>query len=194
MAFTKGHVPVHKGKSTTADPVMESATAAKIKGLLEGKTRDLALWTLATNSMLRVGDLISLRWDELHDDGHVITIKLLEGKTDKRRVIPLAPTVSTILRAWRATCENEYVFSGQRGRLTAAAWSRMVKFWCHAVGLEGNFSSHTARKTGVRIRYDEHGVSLATLMHMLNHTSEATTLIYMGRMQADVAEAYSHVV
>lgn len=194
MAFAHGHTPAHKGKSTTADPVMTSEVVAQIKDLLQDKPRDLALWTLATNSMLRAGDLLNIQWDDIEDDGNVMTLTLLEGKTKKRRVIPLAPPVSTLLRIWRELCASEFVFSGQRGQLTTAAWSRLIKSWCQAVGLEGNFSSHTARKTGVRIRYDEHDVSLATLMHCLNHTSESTTLIYMGRMQADVAAAYAQVV
>lgn len=194
MAFAHGHQPAHKGKCTTADPVLTSEMTSKIKDLLKNKPRDLALWTLATNSMLRAGDLVQLRWDEFEDDGEVITIKLREEKTDKRRVIPLAPTVSKLLRVWHELCDSEYVFSGQRGQLTTAAWSRLIKSWCHAIGLEGNYSSHTARKTGVRIRYDEHDVSLATIMNMLNHSSEAHSLIYMGRMQADVAAAYAAVV
>lgn len=191
MSFAKGHVPSHKGRRVTADPLKNSETVSKVKELLHDKPRDLALWVLATNSMLRAGDLVSLTWDNTIDDGERITISLQQGKTKKPTTIPLAAEASAILRRWRVLCTSPFIFSGQRGQLTIAAWSRMVKHWCHQIGLEGNFSSHTTRKTGVRVRYDEHGTKLATLMHMLSHSSEAQTLIYMGKMTEEVEEAFS---
>lgn len=190
--FKVGHVPAHKGKVTTTDPIKSSAAIAKIKEHLAGDVRGLALWTLATHSMLRSGDLVNLTWDDLHDDENGgCEIRLHEQKTGKLRVIHLPPAVCSTLFAWRALCDHRYIYSGQRGPLTTATWGRMVKDWCEQSGFEGNFAGHTTRKTGVRVRYDEHGVKLATLMHMLNHSSEATTLIYMGRMQEEVQKAYS---
>lgn len=86
------------------------------------------------------------------DDGERITLRLTEHKTGKPRTIPLNPAASSALRAWRFLCEHEHVYSGQRGALTVATWGRMVKGWCKAAGLEGNFASHTCRKTFVRER------------------------------------------
>lgn len=191
VMFVAGHTPKHKGQRTTTDPLKTGAAVAKVKTLLQGEVRDFALWVVACNSMLRAGDLVKLTWENCEDDGEHITLRLLQGKTKKPIAVPLPADVSAALRAWRAQCDSEYIYSGQRGSLTVATWGRMVKAWCHAVGYEGNFSSHTCRKTGVRVRYDEHGTSLATLMHMLSHTSEATTLIYMGKMTDEVQQAYA---
>lgn len=190
--FKTGHVPAHKGKVTTTDPIKTGDKVAKIKAHLANDVRGLALWTLATHSMLRSSDLVKLKWEDLHEgeDGGC-EIRIHEKKTGKIRTIALPKAVCAVLFAWRAECEHPNIYSGQRGALTTATWGRMVKDWCTAAGFEGNFSGHTARKTGVRVRYDEHGVKLATLMHMLNHSSEATTLIYMGRMQEEVKQAYS---
>lgn len=192
--FVVGHTPKHKGQRTTTDPLKTSAAVAKVKSLLQGKVRDYALWAVACNSMLRAGDLVKLTWENCEDDGDRITLRLLQGKTKKPIAVPLPSDVSAALRAWRAQCESEHIYSGQRGPLTVASWGRMVKAWCREVGFDGNFSSHTCRKTGVRVRYDEHGTSLATLMHMLSHTSEATTLIYMGKMTDEVERAYAATV
>ena len=57
MAFKPGHVPAHTGKTIAADPIRDSETVGRVKALLAGRTRDLALFTLAVNSMLRSGDL-----------------------------------------------------------------------------------------------------------------------------------------
>ena len=192
--FEVGHTPSHKGKTTTTDAIRDPAHVGLIKKLLKDNVRDLALWTLSLNTALRAGDLVKLTWDDTQDDGTSITLTVLEGKTKKRRVIPLNPSSSKILRAWRIECEHTHIYSGQRGAMTTATWSRMIKGWCEAVGLEGKFASHTARKTFVRLQHDVHGTSLTTLMHMLNHSTPAQTMQYMGKMEDDVAEAYTNEI
>lgn len=192
--FEAGHVPAHKGKTTTTDAIRDVAQINAIRELLGGDIRSLALWNVAINSALRAGDLVRLTWDDVTDDGKVITLVLLEGKTKKRRVVPLNEATSACLRAWRAACNDAHIYSGQRGALTTATWGRMIKGWCEAVGLQGRFASHTARKTFVRIQHDAHGTSLTTLMHMLNHATPTQTMTYMGRMADDVAQAYKNEV
>lgn len=192
--FVKGHIPAHKGKTTTTDPVKDPAVVAKIKDLLADHVRDLALWTVAINCAMRSGDLCRLKWENTEDDGVTITIRCLEGKTKKPRLVPLNEQASRVLRAWRRVCDSEYIYSGQRGALTTAAWGRMVKAWCHAVGLEGNFSGHTARKTFCRIQHDHFDTSLPVLMTLLNHSSERQTLTYLGRMDDDIREAYKNEI
>lgn len=192
--FEQGHTPKHKGKTTTTDAIRDPEKVAAIKELLKDDVRDSALWAVALNTALRAGDLVNLMWTDTHDDGNVITLTLLEGKTKKRRVIPLNAPTSSLLRAWRAECNDCYIYSGQRGQMTTAYWSRLIKGWCEAVGLEGRFASHTARKTFVRLQHDVHGTSLTTLMHMLNHATPSQTLTYMGKMTDDVAEAYNNEI
>lgn len=188
--FKSGHKPPHSGKQTTTDPIKALEVVQSIKQRLSG--RDLALWSVAVNSALRAGDLVGLAWDDTDDDGSTITLKLLEGKTKKRRVIPLNAETSGYLRSWRYSCESVYIYSGQRGQMTTASWGRMVKGWCENVGLKGNFASHTTRKTFVRIQHDHFGTKMATLMEVLNHSSERMTMKYMGRLSDDVLKAYGN--
>jgi integrase len=39
------------------------------------------------------------------------------------------------------------LFTGLRGCLTVPTVNRLVKTWCASVGLPGNYSSHSMRKT-----------------------------------------------
>jgi integrase len=190
--FQQGHTPSHKGQMTTTDPIKDLAIVQSIKQRLTG--RDLALWTVAVNSALRAGDLCNLTWDDTHDDGTTITLTLLEGKTKKRRVIPLNPETSGFLRSWRARCESVYIYSGQRGRMTTATWGRLVKAWCEETGLKGSFSGHTTRKTWARIQHETFGTSMATLMSALNHSTEKQTMTYIGKLSDDVMKAYSNAL
>lgn len=194
MMFEAGHTPSHKGKTTTVDPIKTLDGIAKVKELLKGHPRNRALFAVAVNSALRAGDLTKMKWEDAHDDGVNITLRVLEGKTKKPRQIPLNAEASQALRDWRARCECEYIYSGQRGALTTAQWGRMIKTWCKEVGLEGQFASHTARKSFVRIQHDEFKTSLTTLMVILNHSTPTQTLTYMGRMADDVTKAYGNAI
>jgi integrase len=194
MAFTHGHVPAHKGKSTTTDPIKDIVVVAQVKELLKDNVRDLALFTLAVNSAFRVGDLCNLTWDDCLDDGTTIILKVLEGKTKRPRVVPLNSTASEALRAWRRECNSPFVFSGQRGRMTTATFGRMVKDWCSKVGLQGSFAAHSTRKTWVRLQVDHFGTSLPVIMTAVGHRSEAQTLHYCGKLGDEVTKAYAHVL
>jgi integrase len=194
MMFEAGHTPSHKGKTTTVDPIKTLDGVVKVKELLKGHVRNKALFVVAVNSALRAGDLTNLKWEDAHDDGVNITLRVLEGKTKKPRTIPLNGDASQALREWRAKCDSEFIYSGQRGALTTAQWGRMIKSWCKDAGLEGQFASHTARKSFVRIQHDEFNTSLTTLMVILNHSSPTQTLTYMGRMADDVTKAYGNAI
>lgn len=191
--FTHAHIPAHKGRRVTADPLISTEQTAKVKELLKHQPRNLALWLLATNSMLRAGDLTRLLWSDLQDDGSTFTIRLQTQKTKRPMVIRLPEATYGALKAWQVICPSDWIFSGQRGPLGVAHWSRMVKDWCQQVGFDGNFSSHTCRKTGARVRY-ENGVNLATLMHILGHSDERTSLIYLGKMDERVKAAFELAV
>jgi integrase len=193
MSFKLGHTG-NKGRSTTVEPITSSADVARVKAIVANDVRLRALWSVAINSALRASDLVRLTWDNLSDDGDRITITTLETKTSKRRVVPLGAEPSRFLRAWRDLCAYDFIYSGQRGQLTVGSWCRQVKDLCDKAGLEGNFGSHTARKTWVRLQLDEHGTSLQTLMVALNHVTERQTLEYCGRMQKDVVSAYANTL
>lgn len=190
--FQVGHTPAHKGQHTTTDPIKDLEVVHKIKEFLS--VRDRALFSVAINSALRAADLCRLQWDDAEDDGSTITLRLYEGKTKKFRQIPLNPSASADLRAWRGICDHTNIYSGQRGGMTIHTWGRLVKSWCQQAGLKGKFCSHTTRKTFVRIQHDEFGTSMAVLMDVLNHSSERMTLRYMGKLGDDVVKAYSHSI
>ena len=189
MAYSLGHTPSHKGKTTTTDAIKSLEDFAKVKALVASDVRLNALWHVATNSALRASDLVALTWADLASDG---TLTVLERKTHKRRVVPLNDATLKTLRAWQDECAYDHIFSGQRGQMTVGSWARIVKDLCDQAGLEGRFASHTCRKSFVRLQHDVFGTSLPVLMTLLNHSNERQTLTYMGRLQDDVVKAYAH--
>lgn len=72
------------------------------------------------------------------------------------------------------TKANTYTESIKRGQ----AW-KFIHSICQEVGLQGNFGTHTLRKTwGYHARMQ--GVDLVLIMHKLNHVSIAYTKRYLG--------------
>jgi len=66
----------------------------------------------------------------------------------------------------------------------------LVKKWCNDINLDGNFGSHTMRKTwGVHQRRRV-GTSIPELMVMFNHTSQKQTLDYLCIQPEEIREAY----
>jgi integrase len=65
----------------------------------------------------------------------------------------------------------------------------MVKGWCGAVGLKGNYGSHTMRKTWGWWQY-KRGKLVPLLMEAYGHTTQKQTLDYLCIQAEDVAELY----
>jgi integrase len=192
--YTEGHVPVHKGRITTTEPIKDITLISQIKDDLNDNPRDLALFTLGVNSAFRASDILELRRDQLDElpDGRY-EIFIREKKTGKLRRVILNNPTSQVLRNHLENSHGDLVFEGQRGKISVSYLARLVKRWTGEVGLEGRFSTHTLRKTFAHAHY-KRGASLATLMFCLNHDSERTTMRYLGLVDNDVAKLYADAI
>jgi integrase len=67
--------------------------------------------------------------------------------------------------------------------------TNLVKSWCQAVGLEGNYGSHTMRKTWGWWQY-KRGKPVPLLMEAYGHATQKQTLDYLCIQAEEVAELY----
>jgi integrase len=176
------------------EPIRDRKKIAQIKNLLrgQGRYRDLLLFTLGINSALRISDLLNLRISHFLDDhgGYKRRFWIHEQKRNKRHEVVINQSIRLALEEYLAaypsiadisenfvffnTKMNIYSESIKRGQ----AWKIIVAN-CHAVGLRGNYGTHSLRKTwGYHARM--RGVDLALIMHKLNHESIAYTKRYLG--------------
>ena len=129
---------------------------------------------------LRKGEMINLKWKDVHLDHKVpcITITSFEDwktKTGKSRIIPLNPNAIKILKKQK---ENNPIFvfvSNQGNKIHPDKPYHVLKTALKKIGLEGNvhkirhsFASHLVMK----------GVGLKTVQELLGHTDIATTQKY----------------
>jgi len=184
---------VNKGKILTADPLKSLDEVKRVKTALDEDPRGYALFCVGVNSALRASDILKLKRKDLK--GNELFVR--EKKTGKLRRITLnAPTVDAIQKylATRTDME-EWMFVGQRGKLTHGYLSKLVKTWFEAAGItEGRHSTHSMRKTFVRMQHLEFKVPLGTLMTALRHSTEQQTLHYAGINSQDVEEAYANEI
>lgn len=195
MAFQLGHTPAHKGKRTVTTPIKEYSAVQDVKAKIRHDARALALFTLGCNSAFRAGDMLNLKRDELElrGDGRY-EIVTIEQKTQKlRRIVLNAPT-STVLRRHIESSNGEFVFEGQRGKMSVSYLRRLLKEWCDEAGVEGHIATHTMRKSFVRLNYEHFGTPLAVLMRALNHSSEKQTLDYVGLLPKDIERLYDNSI
>jgi integrase len=195
MPFEPGHIPAHKGKRTVTTPIKAYSQVQDVKAKLRHDRRALALFTLGCNTAFRAGDMLRLKRDQLalQEDGRyeIVTIEQKTGKL--RRIILNGPT-SKILREHIDSSHGEYVFEGQRGKMSVSYLRRLLKQWCEDAGVDGHIATHTMRKSFVRLNYEHFGTPLAVLMRALNHSSEKQTLDYVGMLPKDIERLYENSI
>lgn len=125
---------------------------------------------------------------EAGDEG---TIK--EKKTGKHRRITLNMAVIASIRALlnsRDYQDDAPLFIGQRGLLAVSSVNRLVKGWCKAIRLKGNYGSHTLRKTFGYHQWTTYGVGVPELMVTFNHSSQRQTLDYLCIQDEEIRSIY----
>lgn len=178
----------------TVEPIRSRKKIAQIKNLLRGEKRfrDLLLFTVGINSALRVSDLLKLQIGDFLDEtgANKERFWLREEKRNKRHEVIINDSIQEAIEEYRAAYptleadpDNFVFFSTRTNDYTKhitrqQAW-HVVTGICKAVGLRGNYGTHTLRKTwGYHARMS--GVELSLIMHKLNHNDLSYTKRYLG--------------
>jgi integrase len=197
--MTKGNNGNHpvKGSMIKVEPVKSMKDIKAIKVLLAKKSRDLALFTIGINTNLRAVDLLNIKVAQVRKVKPLESIELKEQKTGKlKRVTLNKACVDAIqkLIASREYQDDDYLFLGQRGRLTVPSVNRLVKSWCAAINLIGNFGAHTLRKTFGYIQRVVFGTGLPELMVCFNHSTQRQTLEYLCIQPEEIKNVYANEI
>jgi integrase len=158
----------------------------------KGHFRDLLLFVVGINTALRISDLLQLRIGDFLDDHKEVRKRfwIKEQKRGKRHEVVNINSIRMALEEYMsaypgiADCPENHVFFNTKLRdysnsiKRGQSW-KFISSICREVGLDGNYGTHTLRKTwGYHARMQ--GVDLALIMHKLNHASLAYTKRYLG--------------
>ena len=143
---------------------------------------------VAINTGLRIGDILELRFEDFNGS-ELELIKVIEGKTKKRRVIALNDRLKEALNKFNG---SGFIFVSQKGTVYARqSINRMLKK--HFDSKSINVSSHSLRKSFGRRVYENNNESEKALMklsELFNHSSLSITRKYLGLRQEELNEVY----
>ena len=179
-----------KGSTIKVEPIRHLKDIKAIKRLLQDSPRDFCLFTLGININLRASDLLAITAGMVRNEEELV---LKEKKTGKERRITLNTITQKAIR--RLLDSREYdnddrLFQGQRGPLTVPTVNRLVKGWCKAINLRGNYGSHTLRKTFGYHQRVTYGRGLPELMTVFNHSTQKQTLDYLCVQPEEIKDIY----
>lgn len=165
--------------------------------LEQGQVRESAAFRCGCNCALRVSDLLELKVSDL-DKGKVA---IKERKTGKIKHLVFndnfqLAALESVQWIRKQGIEPVYVFQATGNRAKALVkpistrhMSRTLKDTSLALGLTENVGTHTMRKSWAYHAY-HNGLDFRMIQRMLNHSSEAETLCYIGLTRQRMEEAY----
>jgi integrase len=183
-----------KGSSYFVEPIRDIADIQRIERSLRSEPRNHLLFVMGCENGLRVGDLLKLRAGQVRNlrTGDKLYIK--EGKTEKRNFLGITGSVFQSLQNYLAAVQpddGDFLFPSRKGKraLTTTAVNQMIKNWCRDYAkLSGRFGAHTLRKTwGYQKRMQ--GVSWEIICKRYRHSSQATTMRYLGIEDQEVEDS-----
>lgn len=126
---------------------------------------------LSMNTGLRLGELLKLRWKNVHLDRRWLTVEGREAKSRQTRHVPLNAEAINVLTHWREQ-------SGSQGRVFNVSLSFKTAWWrlLERAGIQ-NFRWHDLRHHFAS-RLVQEGVPLNTVRDLLGHSSVAMSLRY----------------
>ena len=185
---------MNQGKKTVVEPIRSLKDIKSIKKILQGKPRDLAIFTLGINTNLRASDIIKIKIRQVvGTEGELV---LNETKTGKPRRITLnrqvLDAIRRLLKTYGDYTMEDYLFQSRKkgGSLTPTSLSRLVKSWCEAINLKGNYASHSLRKTWGYHQRVTFNTGIAELMVCFNHSTQKQTLDYLCVQPEEIRSVY----
>lgn len=151
--------------------------------------RDRAILELLYASGLRVGELVSLDWNDLDLKGRVLRVL---GKGNKERMVPFGRHAAEALGEWSKSWDElrstgrapavasdaDPVFLNYRGgRLSARSVRRLIDQRVEQAAIAGGIHPHTLRHT-FATHLLEGGADLRAIQELLGHSSLSTTQNY----------------
>jgi integrase len=194
--------PWNKGKLIGARPPLRPKHVWSIRTrlLVEGRTRDLAMFNLAIDSKLRGCDVTALRVEDIAPNGYAIDRATVRQKKTGRPVKfeltdQTRQAVDDYLKA-TGKRPGEFLFTGRRGIgqcMTTRQYARLVSGWLTSIGLDPHpFGTHSLRRTKATLIYRRTG-NLRAVQLLLGHTKIESTVRYLG-IEVDDALAIAEQV
>ncbi|MDY0132048.1 MAG: tyrosine-type recombinase/integrase [Desulforegulaceae bacterium] len=170
-----------QSESQKSEPIRSTKEIMEIKKLLIDNPRNSTLFTLGINTTLMPNELLHLKVHQVKDIKEN-SIFIINQESEKPKEITINRisyrSIKGLLKSEKYE-DDDYLFKSQRGKLIVPSLHRLVNKWCDAIGLTGNYGSHTLRKTWGYHQYHTYGTDISKLVKAFNHSSQKQTKDYL---------------
>lgn len=150
--------------------------------------RNFMIFKLGLVTMLRIGDLLALRRNEVfNNDGSIKSNAFtVDQKTGKHNTLYLKPAFNDLAIYYRWLNDNypdsEWLFPSSQhpeNHVSIKQYYKVIRRVGDLLGID-YLGTHTMRKTGAYRVYIQSNYDIALVMELLNHSSQKMTLRYLG--------------
>jgi integrase len=174
---------------------LEQVWAIRVRLELSGNIKELALFNMAIDSMLRACDLVKLLVRDIcHGDEIQSRAQVIQKKTHKPVQFEITQktrnAVKNLIEQEGLTFDDYLFKSRQRNsiHLSTRQYLRIVDAWVTSIGLDKVvYGTHSMRRTKASIMYKE-TKNLRAIQILLGHTKIDTTVRYLGVEVDDALE------
>jgi integrase len=151
------------------------------------------IWAFGINTAMRIGDLLEIKLSDVIEKRGVLQFSFSENKTGKARTIELNKQAAMIFnKRKQAYPAHTFLFEVESNRAKGKAISRQAvtkrfKEVGDIVGIK--LGTHSMRKTRGRVLHTNN-VPIEKIMLVLNHSSPAVTMLYLGITNNEVQATY----
>jgi len=189
------------GQKTKSDYIeWEKLQSLILKLERDGDTKFALLISIGIYTGLRISDILVLRWKDFIENEY---IEVIEKKTKKFRRIKINQNLNDIiLRLYKNANDSESLIFLNRFQ-TSAISVQYVNRKLKDLAIEykiskepGKIKSHSLRKSFGRRVFENNEnseKSLILLSEMFNHSSIATTKIYLGIREKEMFDVYDNL-
>lgn len=150
--------------------------------------RNYTIFKVGLVTMLRVSDLLALRRSQIFEDNQSIKLNAytVDQKTSKHNILYLKPALNdlTLYIQWldKNYPDSPWLFPSSQQpdqHVSIKQFYKVIKHVGNLLGID-YLGTHTMRKTGAYRVYVQSNYDIGLVMSLLNHSSQAMTLRYLG--------------
>ena len=186
-----------KGSIIRVDPIKNLDLVKMVREHLKSDPQKQGIFIVGTNTNLRAIDIARIESASVAYLKAFDVLKIREKKTGKYRDVILNPPCIKAIRKMLLTRGNHegHLFQNSKGGpITTIYINQFIKRACKEVGLQGNFGSHTMRKTWGYHQYRTFGARLEDLMWCFNHSRPSQTMDYLCLSVEEVGKVYQNEI
>lgn len=177
-------------------PIKDSNVLTEVQDTLlhnfRAGRRNYTIFQVGKATLLRVSDVMRLRWTDVFNENGTVRQNAFihDKKTGKANLLYLKPIQTDLLtyQAWyqEQKLHSTWLFSSTQHpdrHITEKQFYKIMSKTGDLLGIN-YLGTHTMRKTGAYRVYTQSNYNIGLVMNLLNHSSEAMTLTYLGLDQA----------